>query len=317
MPEISRTTTTRLLSKVSSMYYDQSYNQQEIANRLHLSRPKVSRLLKEAREKGIVKISVISQDNSFVNLENELESKYRLKEALITEIDPQSSPEVIKRQLGVAAANYLHRAVSKGDVIGVSWGTTLQAMINAMIPKPMGGTHIVQALGGVGPPEAKTHAADISRRLSGLLESRLTLLPAPGIVDSNETKEVLLNGRRIRNALNLFSEINMLLVGLGTMSTNPVLDQENEEIPPALLQEIVNSDAVGDIALHFFDIEGNEINSKLKDLLIGISTEEIRKIDTVVGIAGGIEKTDAIQGALNGNLINLLITDNYTAERLL
>jgi len=306
----------RLLSKVSSMYYDQNYNQQEIANRLHLSRPKVSRLLKQARQKGIVQISVVSPNDSFVELENKLEKKFSIEEALIIETDPQVSNNVIKRQLGSAAANYLHRTVSKGEMLGVTWGTTLQAMVDAIPAKPIEDVHIVQSLGGVGPPEAKAHATDISRRLSQHLEGSLTLLPAPGIVGSIQAKNILLSDRQVRGALDLFPNINTLFVGLGAIKTNPVLDQKNREIPPELYDEIINSNAVGDIALHFFDDKGNEIDSDLKDLVIGISIEELKKIDTVVAIAGGQEKVDVIQGALNGQLIDVLITDNHTAQYL-
>lgn len=299
------------------MYYDQSLNQQEIANRLHLSRPKVSRLLKQAREKGIVRISVVSPNDSFVQLEEDLEKKYGLKEALIIDTDAQISDKALKREIGSAAANYLHRTITEGDIIGVSWGTTLQAMIDAMPEKHVDNIHVVQALGGVGPPEAKAHATDISRRLSQLLNSRLTLLPAPGIVGSIEAKKILLSDRQVNGALSMFSKINTLCVGLGALKTNPVLDHNNKELSPRVHKEIINSDAVGDVALRFFDIAGKEIDSCLKDLVIGISIEEMKEVDTVVGIAGGTEKIDVIRGALEGDLIDVLITDNQTVELLL
>lgn len=320
MPRTSDSIDIRLISKVSSMYYNQDYNQQEIADRLHLSRPKVSRLLKQAREQGIVQISVISPNGNFVDMEGALEKKYGLKEALIVEVDVSGSQmleHVTKRHIGSAAANYLHRTVEKGDLIGVTWGTTLQAMVDALHPKPIEDIHIVQALGGVGPPGAKAHAADISRRLSQLLTGRLTLLPAPGIVGSVEAKEVLLSDRQVKGALDLFSKINTLYVGLGALETNPVLTGEREEVQSDLYNEIVTSDAVGDIALHFFNTEGHEVDTKLKDLVIGISPDEIRAVETVIGIAGGLEKVDVIRGALNGNYIDVLITDNQTAGKLL
>ncbi|MEX2410627.1 MAG: sugar-binding domain-containing protein, partial [Candidatus Paceibacterota bacterium] len=104
----------RLLTKVSSMYYDLEYNQQQIADRLHLSRPKVSRLLKQACEVGIVQISVVSPTENFIELENSLEDKFGLKEVLIVEADPQVSGKVLKKKIGTAAANYLHRTISIG-----------------------------------------------------------------------------------------------------------------------------------------------------------------------------------------------------------
>ncbi|MEX0719296.1 MAG: sugar-binding transcriptional regulator [Balneolaceae bacterium] len=316
MIRVNNSVENRLLSKVSSMYYDQEYNQQQIADRLHLSRPKVSRLLKQARKVGIVQISVVSPTESFIDLESALEDKFGLKEVLIVEVDEQASEKAIKRQIGSAAANYLQRTISKGEHIGVTWGTTLEAMIDAMTPLQTEEAHVIQALGGVGPPEAKAHTTDISRRLSQLLECQLTLLPAPGIVGSVKAKEVLLSDRQVKSALKLFSSINILYVGLGAIETNPVLNKNSNEITTELYNEIITSDAVGDVALRFFDVNGNKVPSELDKLTIGIDIEEIKKINTVVGIAGGLEKLDVILGALKGDFIDVLITDSETANAL-
>ncbi|NBC66407.1 MAG: winged helix-turn-helix transcriptional regulator [Bacteroidetes bacterium] len=307
----------RLLSKISSMYYDQDCNQQEIADRLHLSRPKVSRMLKQAREQDIVQITVVTPNGNFVELEHALEEKYGMKEVILVESDEGMSANMIKRQVGSAAANYLHRTAHDGDVIGVTWGTTLQATVDSMQPTPIDNLHIVQALGGVGPPEAKAHAADISRRLSQLLNAKLTLLPAPGIVRSVQAKEVLMDDPQVKNTLNLFSKIDSLYVGIGALNTNPVLQGNSEEISESNSREIFNSKAIGDIALRFFDSKGKEVDTTLKDLVIGVSPDEMTEIDTVVGIAGGLEKAEVIHGALTGKNINVLISDSMTAEKVL
>lgn len=306
----------RLLTKVSSLYYEHDCNQQTIANRLHLSRPKVSRLLKKARQIGIVQISVKKHQETFLELENDLEDKFNLKEAVILKVDAKASQDSVRNQIGAAGAEYLYRTVKKGETIGVTWGTTLQAMTDSMINNPIPNTHVVQVLGGVGPPEAKAHATDISRRFSQLLGSKLSLLPAPGIVGSAAAKEVLLSDRQVKNTLALFSKIDTLFVGIGAISTNPVLDKNSDELTSETYHEILQSEAVGDISLRFFNIEGEEVESELKNLVIGISVDEIKSIDTVVGVATGKEKVDAIRGALNGELIDVLITDSITAQAI-
>ncbi|HLR25344.1 MAG TPA: sugar-binding transcriptional regulator [Fodinibius sp.] len=306
----------RLLTKVSSLYYEHDCNQQLIADRLHLSRPKVSRLLKKARQIGIVQISVKKHQEYFLELENELEDKFNLKEAVIFKINAEATQDSVRNQIGAASAEYLYRTVGKGETIGVTWGTTLQAMADAMINNPIPDTHVIQALGGVGPPEAKAHATDISRRFSQLLESKLSLLPAPGIVGSAAAKEALLADRQVKNTLAFFSKIDTLFVGIGAMSTNPVLDKNSEEIAPKAHQELLQSEAVGDISLRFFNNDGEEVESEMKDLVIGISIKEIKAVDTVVGVASGKEKGAAIRGALNGQLIDVLITDSITAQEI-
>lgn len=307
----------RLMSKISSMYYDQDYNQQEIADRLHLSRPKVSRMLKQAREQEIVQIRIVTPSNNFVELEHALEKKFGLKEVVLVESDSDMSNDIIKRQIGSAAAGYLNRTATEGDIIGVTWGTTLQAMVDSIQPKPISNLHILQALGGVGPPEAKAHAADISRRLSQLLDAKLTLLPAPGIVGSVEARQVLMNDPQVKNALSLFQKIDTLYVGIGALDTNPVLNKTSEEVSEDICNEIFESDAIGDIALRFFDSEGKEVHTRFNELVIGVSPEQMMQIDTVVGIAGGLNKAEVIHGALTGKNINVLISDSMTAEKIL
>ncbi len=309
----------RLLSKVSTLYYTKEFTQQEIANRLELSRPKVSRLLKQAKDHGIVQIIVSYPEGNFIKLETNIEQKYGLNEVIIVDSSQEQSDmanKLLKTQLGSAAAKYLARTVTDGDIIGVTWGTTLQAMVDKMPPVQTNNCHVVQMLGGIGPPEAKAHAMDISRRLSQSLNSGLTLLQSPGIVDSPEIREVLINDRRVKSALALFPEMNKAYVGIGAISTNGVLQKENGDISNDVQQELLNSHAVGDIGLNFFDIDGNLIETSFRERFIGMTLKQLKEVNTVVGIAGGDEKFDAIKGALHGNYIDVLITDQHTAGRL-
>jgi len=310
----------RLLRKVSTLYYLNEFTQQEIANRLELSRPKVSRLLKQAKNRGIVQIIVPFPEGNFIKLETKVEQEYGLNEVIIVEASRDSSDlasELLKSQLGSAAAKYLARTVTDGDVIGVTWGTTLQAMVDNMTPVQTNDCHVVQMLGGFGPPEAKAHAMDISRRLSQSLNSGLSLLQSPGIVDSPEIRNVLVNDRRVKSALALFPKVNKAYVGIGAISTNRILQKDNTEVSNDIKQEILNSTAVGDIGLNFFDINGNLVKTAFKERFIGMTLKQLKEVDTVIGIAGGDEKLEAILGALTGGYINVLITDQYTAKHLL
>lgn len=306
----------RLMSKVSSLYYLQDLKQRQIAERLHLSRPKVSRLLQAARDRGIVQISVSPPKGSFIDLEVELENRYDLEEVLVTAADFQTANGTAsfrKRQIGAAAAQYLQRTVEDGDLLGITWGTTLQAMMEALQPVSTSDVHVVQTLGGVGPPEAKAHAADLSRRLAQLLGGRLTGLPTPGIVDSVAARDVLLADRHTQAALELFPNISTAYVGIGALATNPIF-AEDAAVSRSAYEELVASKAVGDIALRFFDAEGRSICTPLDDRLIGITLDQLGAVDRVVGVAGGPQKIDAVLGALRGRLINVLITDHETAK---
>jgi len=302
------------------LYYLQDYRQQDIAKRLHLSRPKVSRLLKEARDRGIVQITVNSKSSSYVELETNLEQKYHLDEVVVSEVDQflvTKNDTVLRNQIGMSAASYLQRTLSDKEIVGITWGTTLQAMLRSLQPQISNNVHIVQTTGGVGRPEAGANAAELSRTLAHLLEGRLTLLPAPGIVSNKQAHRAYLSEQNVESTMKLFKKLTSAYAGIGALATNPIFTSEESVLSKEMQNEIKESGAVGDIALRFFDKNGDSVHTSLDDHLIGITLEELKKVKHVVGIAGGEKKLTAIRGALKGGLIDVLITDQVTASKLL
>lgn len=317
MPLLTPTEELRLLSKVSKLYYDEGLTQDEIVTRLQLSRAKVSRLLKEARERGIVKISVLSPPEIHADLEVQLESRYRLREAIVVEVGEHASKDTIARELGIISASYLQRIVQDGDVIGVSWGTTLNHMVTAMQPYPVPNAHIVQIIGGLGPPESEVHATDLSRRLARMLNCKLSLLPVPGIVDSVDIKKTFLLESHVQRTMNLFPILKLAIVGIGAPTPDSVVLKDSSILSQNEMEMLLRQGAVGDIALHYFDEYGNPIITDIDERVIGIGLDQLKKIERVIGVAGGVEKVKVIRGALLGGYINVLITDQITARSLL
>jgi DNA-binding transcriptional regulator LsrR (DeoR family) len=306
----------RLLSKVSKLYYEKSLTQQEIADRLRLSRPKVSRLLQQALDEGIVQITVLSPPGSFAGLEQKLEQKFNLQEVVITEADRSASQETVSRQIGIAAADYLQRTIQDDDVIGIFWGVTLNSMVSALKPCEACDVHVVQMVGGLGPPEAEEHATGLCRRMAQLLNGRLTLLPAPGIVDSPQVRDVFLSDSHVRKAFEIFPRINVAFLGIGA-ATPTAWIMQNHVLTQEELQELRQRGAVGETALRFFDQDGQPVPSPVDERVIGINLPTLKRIDRVVGMAGGPDKQSVVRAALAGGLLNVLITDQRMAERLL
>ena len=182
-----------LLSKVSTLYYLRDQTQQEIAERLRLSRPAVSRLLRDAQTHGIVQITISPPRGLHIDLESRLEEQFGLGVVRIVPTEPGTSPDLLRRQIGAAAAAFLSRTVHPGDTIGLAWGTTLSAMVQAMAPMATDGVHVVQTLGGIGPPAAEAYAAELVRRLAQLLGAVPVLFPVPGVVATTEVRDVLRN----------------------------------------------------------------------------------------------------------------------------
>jgi DNA-binding transcriptional regulator LsrR (DeoR family) len=302
-----------LLSKVSTLYYVRGFTQQEIADRLHISRPKVSRLLKEAEEQNIVRIAVAPPTGLYLELESELEAKFGIREAVVISVEPGSAA-AINHQIGSGASTYLERTLQPGETIGLGWGTTLDAMVQAMHPMSTVGVRIVQTLGGVGPPEAGAYAGGLVRRLADLLEASAVLLPAPGIVGTVGARNVLRSDPHVQMALHQYDSLDVVYTGIGCLQTSLLL---RDYLPPGAYAELDASGAVGHVALRFFDAEGSLVRTSLDDRTLSITAAQLQKTNRVVAVAGGPTKVNALLGALKGDFIDVLITDQVTAAALL
>ena len=307
----------RLMAKVARMYYGQGLRQTEITARLNIHQSTVSRLLKRAEKEGIIRITLSVPSGAHPDLEERLQGRFGLREAIV--VDSIDDEEQIVRDLGAAAAFYLETTLRATDVIGISsWSAALLAMVDALHPSQrFAGARIVQILGGVGNPSAEAHATHLTRRLANLLSGRATLLPAPGVVGSAEARRVLMKDAFVQEATALLKSVTVALVGIGAVEPSKLLASSGNVFSPQELEALSAKGAVGDICLRFFDADGKPVSTPLNDRVISIDLDSLRRVDRVVGVAGGRRKTAAIRGALQGGWVNVLITDFDTAGRLL
>lgn len=307
----------RLMTKVARLYYEHDMTQPEIAAQLDLSQATVSRLLKRAKQEQIVRITVNVPYGAYPELEEALQRLYGLKEAVV--VDSVEDDEQILRDIGAAAAFYLETTLKQGEVIGISsWSSTILSMVEAMHPMTRpADVRLVQILGGVGNPTAEIHASRLIGRLAGLVKGEATLLPAPGVLGSADAKPIMMEDRFVREATALFDEVTLALVGIGTVEPSGLLASSGNVFSPEELDMLREAGAVGDICLRFFDNEGVPVATSLDDRVIGMKLEQIRGVKRAVALAGGKRKLAAIQAALTGGLVNVLITDRFTAQHLI
>ncbi len=310
----------RLLVKVARLYYEQELTQSEISQRLRLSRQKVQRLLRQARDEGIVQISIRPVMGVFAELERELERCYGLREAIVVETADYTDRVGITREIGVGAAEYLLRVLQPGDSVVVSWGSSLLGMVNALVANAsrseVEGIKVVQGLGGLGDPTNETHAADLTRRLARALGGQAVLLPAPGVAGSQAASEAFRSDPFVGQALREGAAANLAFMGIGAPRPDSILIREGSIVTWPELESLQALGAVGDINLRYFDEAGQPVPSDLDERVIGLTLAELCEIDQVVGVAGGESKFRAIRGALTGRLVDVLITDDVTARRL-
>ncbi len=306
-----------LLEKVAKLYYEDGLTQDIIAKKIRVSRPKVSRLLNEAREMGVVQIVISSLSNQYEDLERELEQKTGLLDSVICRVSDPNDPGIVSQELGVEAAQYFERIVQDTDVVGFTWGNTLSVMADQITPNKMPQVVIVQMVGGFGEPISDTHAGDIARRVAQTVNAKLVIIPAPGIVESAELCEAIQKNKHVNYALSLCAEVNVAFVGIGSFRKDALLMRNEDIITWNEVDPLIKQGAIGDIGLRFFDVHGNRVKSEIDQRIIGADLEVMQKIERVVGIAGGTQKYDAILGSIRGKFINSLVTDDETARRLI
>lgn len=306
------------MTKIARMYYVQNIRQTQITERLNLHQSTVSRLLKKALDAGIVRISIASQNGVHLDIEEALENRFGLQQAVVVDT-VSTSEEQLARDLGSAAAYLLESFVRGRQTIGISsWSAALLEMIRSLHPTTDGeGTRIVQILGGMGNADAQMHATYLAERLASLIGGSAVLLPAPGITSSASAKDVLMREQYVQAAVRLWDVLDTVVVGIGALEPSRLLMSSGNIFTQNERATLIKQGAVGDICLHYFNAAGEPVATPLSSRVIGMSLAQLKGVKHRIGVAGGKRKLDAILGALNGQWINILVTDRVTAKSLL
>lgn len=307
----------RLMVKVARMYHERGVKQAQIAQELHITQARVSRLLRRALQTGVVKTVVISPPSVHTDLEERLEQRYGLTEAVV--VDAMSADERdIAQNLGAAAANYLESTLLGNEVVGISsWSANLLAAASSMRQSSSSVvTDVVQLVGGVGDPRVQIEATRLLTTFAGATGATPIFLPAPGLLRSAAARRSLMNDPAVKQVSARWSQLTTALVGIGALQPSPLLAQSGNGIAEEDQEKLRRLGAVGDICLRFFDEQGVLVDSELHERVIGIQPAELMSIPRRIAVAGGIRKLAALRGVLLGGWINVLITDSAAAQGL-
>jgi DNA-binding transcriptional regulator LsrR (DeoR family) len=314
---MSRLNELRMIARVAQMYHVERQRQADIAKHLRISQATVSRMLKKAQEEEIVRTTVVAPSGTYAELEAGLRERFGLSEAIVVECSEDRDGAIMAR-IGEAAAHFLEATLQPDEVIGVSsWSETILRMVENIHPMKSGkARYVVQTLGGMGNPTVQMHANQLTTRLAKLTGAEAHALTAPGVAQSREAKLVLLGDPFVRETMELFGKITVAIVGIGAVEPSGMLARSGNVFSQRELADVAEAGGVGDMSLRFFDAQGRFVKTPLDERVIGITLEELSKVDRVIALAGGQSKTEAISGALRTGVIDLLITDKFTARRL-
>lgn len=304
-----------LACEIAKLYYYEDLTQDQIGEVLGLSRQKVSRLLRRAREEGIVQIRVLEVEEDTKTLEDRLRECFGLQDVRVASTFTRDANLIVKR-IAQVAASYLRALVEPHTSLGVAYGKTLFVMTGFLVPKLVPGFQVVQIMGGYGKLKGDIVAVELARALAQNFGGSVVYLLAPAFAKDAQTRDALLADERIARVLELARHVDVALVGIGGVTSSSTL-LDTGDIYPHEVGELLARGAVGNICGNFYDEEGKEVPCSSDLRRISLTLEELHRVPKVVGVAGGEGKFKPILGALRGKLINVLITDDVTALALL
>lgn len=309
----------RMMTKVSHLYHTRGMVQSEIAKTLGLSQARVSRLLSAAEEANIVRTIIVPPPGLNSDLEQRLEKEFGLLEVHVVDASGENDQER-GVTLGRALANVFEILPIENKVIGfTSWSYSMRNFVNVLGRFPHAKAKaVVEMLGGVGQPSLQHEATVATERLATLTDGEPLFLRVPGVVTTVDMKDVILKSDpHARETLTALDNLDVALVGLGNCEIRSERVASGNFFTEEQFAKVRSLGAVGEINLRFIDKDGKPVESELDDLVIGVTLEQVKKADRRIGVAGGENKHAAALAAVRGGWINVLITDEETAEYLL
>ena len=295
------------LVTAAMMYYEAHRSQEQIARHLGVSRPTVSRLLARARQLGIVRIQIVPPTVDPA-IADDLREKLKLRGVHIAAglAEPGDPGPVLAGVLDEALAGIGLRA---GDVMVIGWGRALYSLARCdLTPRP--GVVVASALGGSDEDQPWFQSNEIVRRWAANLQGSPRYLHAPAFV-SAELKRSLANEEGVGTALALWDEATVAVVGIGAWPPDPDTVALGFSASDPAIQP-----ACGDVVGRFFAEDGTLVHYDKEPRLLAIAAEQLQRVPNAIGIAVGAEKARAIIGAARAGLIDILVTDTFTARAL-
>lgn len=305
-----------LLAKVARMYFLDGMTQQQISSRLGYSRSCISRYLKEAKQEGIVEITIHEPLARVDKLEKKILGEFNLKEVRVLDNHGNTYLYSLK-QLGAIAAEYLSEKIIDNRNIGISWGTSVYELVNAIQPIDCPWVNVVQVVGSAPSAGDQDDGPRIARTLAHKLNGKYFTLSAPWIISDRVLRDALMDDLRLKEILELIDEVDMVIEGIGLMDPDLSCLVRVGHLSVEEVIGLRTMGIVGDVCGNLIDIDGNLIDIPRIGYAFGISPEKLKETTLSVGLACGEKKAPAILGAIRSGLINTLVIDNAAAIGML
>jgi len=289
--------------------------QQDIAQKLQISRIKVIRFINFAKEQGLIEIKLnIPLKDSF-ELESQIEKKYSLRECSIC--PSFNSDSEIYRCASNELAEILRRVLKKDIYLGVSWSNAVKSVLEYLNFSRKIDINVVPIIGGLELDGFTTNSNIIAHLFAEKIGGKNFSINIPAVFDSSEAKNIIENERHTKKMHELAKKIDVVITGVGDMSVDGTAFKSGYFTLSE--RNYLNSLGIcGIVNLNFIDKNGQEVKTDIDNRIIKIfPLESFKKLSNVICIAFGENKINPLKAALNGRVIDYLITDENTAKKLI
>ena len=301
------------MSIIAYLYYYADMNQSDIADRLFLSRSTVSRLIKKARQSGVVELKINEPWERDLTMEDIIKTTFSVASARVLRISEGMEQNAVLDILGQVATYSVSCNVQKHSILGMSWGNTISHVNNTITTMQNIPLTVVPIMGTMTYPDTNPESLKLSQRFARIYSGQFFPLEAPLFASSREELAALLADPGIAEAINTSRKADLIVTSVGSIedrSWDRVFGMDR-------LVRLKEIGCVGHIGGHFFDINGREIDGTYKELHVGLTLEEIAANGHVMCVADSPRKAEAVYAALRGRLVNTLIITYPLAMRLM
>ena len=298
------------------LHYVDGLPQREVARILDVSQANVSRLLRLAREQGVVQYTVKEYQPRDLQLEEVLRGRFSLEHVLVVRNLPHESMAAIRANVGYFGAAALSDVIQTGHVIGLTGGRTLAELAGQLkASRPHRDLRVVQLMGSIDANVNSSDAVELSRHLAKVYGGVFYTLNTPAFVSSAESLKALLEQRQVQAVWKLYQKMDLALVGIGSLTNSAFI--ERNVLSSKDLEKLRDIGAVGEICGRFYDQDGQECQSDHRSHVVSIQLNELRQIPHVIGVTAGADRAEAVIAAVRSGLLKSLIVDEQCARSIL
>ncbi len=317
---------TFLTLKAAYLYYLKGKNQNEVASILNISVPTVSRLIKKAVKEKIIEFVITDPYLSCIELEENLKNNFGLKDVIIAPVPNMTgvdssvadNTDHVVKLVALEGARYIQRIITEEDILGISWGNTMYHLIHYLNPCRKVNAAFVTMHGSVASIKHELDVRTLVSRMAMTFGGRNYSLLMEGLMSRASLVESIKIEKNVKKLFEMYNQLTISVSGAGSLYpkiTSAI--SKSEYLTHSELEKLKNKRVAGDIALRFFDLDGQECETDLKERTLAIDFQTYKKIRTKITVAAGEVKTHTILAALKGGLIDVLITDYYLGKSIM